>query len=228
MLALRAMGVLSTMHQHLATEEIPYTGRELRSHWIMQTFALTGDAVVAFIGPCEVALDAMVDLADVAAGEFIRARRMLHIIVERFDTDLEKGVLWQRLLVALAGELLCEQLEAREERDGVRDCLELTAPLSPEDTAATALAPGEGRLRRSGDDLFVGDHKLSVSIATVSPVSTLIHLGINIDPAGAPVAAVGLDDLGIEPTRFAKDLLLGFVSETGSVQNARCKVRPVS
>jgi hypothetical protein len=49
--------------------------------------------------------------------------------------------------------------------------------------------------RRDGDDLFVNEKKLSVSIVTVSPVSVLLHLGINIDPEGAPVAAIGLGSL---------------------------------
>ena len=40
---------------------------------------------------------------------------------------------------------------------------------------------------RKGDDLFLGEGKLSVSIATASPVSTLIHLGVNEDASGAPV-----------------------------------------
>ncbi len=45
---------------------------------------------------------------------------------------------------------------------------------------------------RSGDDLFVDGKKLSVSIATKSLTSVLIHVGINIDPTGAPVEAIGL------------------------------------
>ena len=35
-------------------------------------------------------------------------------------------------------------------------------------------------VRRSGDDLFVNDRKLSVSIATKSMTSVLIHTGVNI------------------------------------------------
>lgn len=52
-----------------------------------------------------------------------------------------------------------------------------------------------GRLavRREGDDLFAADRKLSVSIATLSPVSALIHLGLNVRTEGVPVPAVGLE-----------------------------------
>ena len=180
------------MQTHLIPEELPYTGRELRSHWIMETCNLQGDAIVAFLGPCDVALEHMVDLADVAVGASIRARQMLHFIVERFDTDLEKMVLWQRLLVAIAGELL------------------------------------PPAVTRRGDDLFARDRKLSVSIATASPVSTLIHFALNVDPTGAPVPAIGLEELGVDPRDFAQRLMAAFADELAGVREARCKVRPVS
>ena len=41
-------------------------------------------------------------------------------------------------------------------------------------------------VRRCGDDLFVGAGKLSISIATVTPVSALIHFAVNAAPGGAP------------------------------------------
>ena len=41
----------------------------------------------------------------------------------------------------------------------------------------------------AGDDLYVGDRKLSISIAAPSPTSALIHFALNIDPTGAPVRA---------------------------------------
>ena len=184
------------MQQFLSRESHPYTGHELRSHWIRETFGVPGDAIVAFIGPCEVPTEALVDLADVAARSYLRAALMLHVIMERFDVDLVGAVLRQRLLVALAAETL---QQARPQ------CM----------------------VQRRGDDLYVGDRKLSVSIATVSPVSTLIHLGINVDPWGAPVPAIGLEELGVEPTDYAARLLAAFVAEEEGVQEARAKVRGV-
>lgn len=94
--------------------------------------------------------------------------------------------------------------------------------------AAETLRGHIGDLRREGDDLFVGENKLSVSIATVSPVSTLIHLGINIDPTGAPVRACGLGEFGVEPWRFAEALVAGYVAEMERIARARCTVRGVS
>ena len=84
---------------------------------------------------------------------------------------------------------------------------------------------------RSGDDIFLGDRKLSVSIATVSPVSVLIHWGFNIDPSGAPVKAVGFGEFGwggLEVLAFAKKLMTHYIGELEEIRIAQCKVRPVS
>jgi hypothetical protein len=82
---------------------------------------------------------------------------------------------------------------------------------------------------REGDDLFVRGGKLSVSIVTASPVSVLLHLGINIDPEGAPVSAVGLGSLlpEVRIEELAAQILLRFQSEYQSVDRASVKVRPV-
>lgn len=83
---------------------------------------------------------------------------------------------------------------------------------------------------RSGDDLYVADAKLSVSIATVSNVSVLIHWGINIDAAGAPVKATGLSRLGwgqSEVLAFAKKWLTHYIGELEEIRVAQCKVRSV-
>lgn len=84
-------------------------------------------------------------------------------------------------------------------------------------------------VRRDGDDLFVNDRKLSVSIVTASPVSVLLHLGINIDPEGAPVPAVGLSGLIPDgsPKEWAERILVRFEKEYKSVERATVKVRPV-
>lgn len=51
---------------------------------------------------------------------------------------------------------------------------------------------------RSGDDLFVGNGKLTVSIATISQTTMKIHLGINITSKGTPddVETIGLLETG--------------------------------
>ena len=84
-------------------------------------------------------------------------------------------------------------------------------------------------VRRNGDDLFVNDKKLTVSIATKSVNSILIHTGINIDSNGAPVKACGLEnDLGISDIEaFAAEILEKYSEEIDDIILASTKVRGV-
>ncbi len=97
----------------------------------------------------------------------------------------------------------------------------------------TAIAAEELRQRgaagvtRSGDDIYDGERKVSVSIATSSPVSGLVHFGLNIDSDGTPVPTRGLNDYGIEPRGFAEAVMRRYCDELASMAEARCKVRPV-
>lgn len=80
---------------------------------------------------------------------------------------------------------------------------------------------------RRGDDLYEGEAKLSVSIATATPVSTMIHTGVNIISEFTPVKTKGLKDYGIEPKPFAEAVLRQFMKEMDGVRTAKCKVRGV-
>jgi hypothetical protein len=86
----------------------------------------------------------------------------------------------------------------------------------------------ELQIVRQGDDLYWNDKKLSISIATVSPVSAMIHFGLNIANAGTPVPTCALSDWGIEPQKFAQDCIKKFSSEYDSIIQATQKVKPVS
>jgi hypothetical protein len=57
---------------------------------------------------------------------------------------------------------------------------------------------------------------------------SLIHLGINVDPAGAPVPAVGLAEMGIEPRGLLNDVLTRYANELATAAHATTKVRTVS
>ena len=78
-----------------------------------------------------------------------------------------------------------------------------------------------------GDDLYLEDRKLSVSIATVSAVSSVIHTALNIKTENTPVKTVGLEELQIEPLVFARKVGENFQKEYNSIQKAIAKVRPV-
>jgi hypothetical protein len=81
---------------------------------------------------------------------------------------------------------------------------------------------------RRGDDLWVGEKKLSVSIATVSPVSVLMHCGLNIESAGTPVPTISLKELSINPKELAERVLQKYAVELESISYALCKVKGVS
>jgi hypothetical protein len=130
---------------------------------------------------------------------------MVHFIGEFFGMGLREGVFLQRLFMSTLGELVNETLISHGKAGDL--------------------------VRRDGDDLFVGQgtaaRKLSVSIVTASPVSLLLHTGINIDPSGAPVPAIGLQELGVLPEQWVPRALERFKAEWESVDWACSKVRPV-
>ena len=172
-----------------------YTGHQLSSLWAYRNFGLQGDSIVCFRGPCRVDPPEMVDVEDVLGGSEIYGPDMLHFIVEHFGESLEKGVLRQRLLIAIIKDVL-----------------------------------GRPGLTRKGDDLYLGDRKLSISIATSSPVSAMIHAALNVVSEGTPVKAAGLFDLGLgegEILDFGREVCGLYSEEMDSVRLACCKVRGV-
>ncbi len=178
----------------ILTEEVRYTGRELRSGWVSERTGLSGDAAAAFIGPCDVATEDLVDMDDKRAGAIIRSDLMAHVILEHPSCPIEKAVLRQRLLVCT----LCEILVGK---------------------GYTVL--------RDGDDVYIGERKLTVSIAAPSEGRSLIHLGINIKTGGAPVPAIGLEEMKLPPQSLLAELLERYVIELASCSHAETKVRQV-
>ncbi len=186
------------MHIYLDQKTSAYDGGQLKSLWAYRHYQLMGDSIIVFRGPCNVNKEALVDVQDQLANNFIYSPDMLHFIAEHFGCDLEKAVLRQRLMITQVEGLL---------REKSRVCLV-----------------------RRGDDLYAGERKLSVSIATVSPVSSLIHLGLNIDASGAPVPAVGLKEIGLSDDslwEFAHTVCANYQQEVQDIKLACCKVRGV-
>lgn len=184
-------------------DEIKYIGSQLAPHWIYKNFHILGDAIVSFIGETDVKITEMVDIEDVISDSPIYSKKMVSFIIEQFGINLSECVLRQRFLICIIIEELRKILKDKFQ------------------------------IRRSGDDIFVNidgkDKKLSVSIATKSTTSGLIHTGLNIDPTGAPVDACGLTtDLGITNIEeFAKNVMKRYIEENKEVIEATCKVRGV-
>ena len=183
--------------------EIKYIGSQLAPHWIYKNFHILGDAIVAFTGEMDVKITEMVDIEDVISNSPIFSKKMVSFIIEQFGISLSECVLRQRFLICM----IIEELKS--------------------------VLGDKFVITRSGDDIFVKingiDKKLSVSIATKSTTSGLIHTGLNIDPSGAPVDACGLTtDLGITDIEsFAQNVMNRYVKENKEVWEATCKVRGV-
>ena len=183
--------------------EIKYIGSQLSPHWIYKNFHILGDAIVSFVGEMDVKITEMVDIEDVITNSPIYSKKMVSFIIEHFGISLSECVLRQRFLICI----IIEEL-----RKLLKDKYQIT---------------------RNGDDIFVNingqDKKLSVSIATKSITSGLIHIGLNIDASGAPVPACGLSaDLGItEIEVFAKNIMKRYIEENDEILDATCKVRGV-
>lgn len=183
------------MHIYVHEKTIKYTGHQLSSLWAYRNFGLQGDSIVCFRGPCRIEFSEMVDVEDVLGKSEIYGPDMLHFIVEHFGDRLEKGVLRQRMLIAI-----------------IKDVLDI---------------PG---LARRGDDLYLGGKKLSISIATSSPVSVMIHAALNVVSEGTPVKAAGLFDLGLKDNEildFGRKICSLYKDEMLSARMACCKVRGV-
>jgi hypothetical protein len=199
----------------LVTEKILYTGKELRPHYLLSMHGVQGSGLIAFEGGCLVETDALVDWEDRMNRDSIRAKSMVHFMGEFFGMTIREGVWLQRLLIAMIKDDLEDSLVGQGVSSALRDALEVY---------------------RDGDDIFVEkegvEYKISVSIVTASPVSVLLHIGINLNAEGAPVSAIGLEQLGLIKNQeglheWASRILSLFEMEWKSIDWACAKVRPV-
>jgi hypothetical protein len=181
------------MKSKLIKKRIIYDGTQLSSHFAYKNFRVSGDSIIAFIGPVDVSLAEMVDIEDVLLKDKISSDEMLSFIIEIFHLDLIGTICLQRLFMSI----ICDELNSRLKGN---------------------------KVRREGDDLFFNEKKLSVSIATVSPISSLIHSALNIKPSGAPVPISCLEEMGMEASGFAKVVMDRFCLEFESMEFARVKV----
>lgn len=83
-------------------------------------------------------------------------------------------------------------------------------------------------LARKGDDLYFNDQKLSISIASQSPISIMIHFAVNVTNEGTPVKTCSLKDFKINENQFAHRIMNLFTEEYQSILQATMKVRPLN
>jgi len=190
-----------------------YFGDQLSGVFSYKTCRAYEDSLIAFRGAADVK-EKMVDYEDVLNDDCIKAKEMVHFIMTIHGGSLREARLWQLMLM--------------------RQCYEAIDAFKTQSFSKDAPNPGAslrtaGRLGLCGDDIFFDDHKMSVSIATVSNNSKmLVHAGINIDDEGAPVKTFSLNKLDIFPNKFACTVLDKFAKEYTSVQKTLYKVLAVS
>ena len=191
--------------KYLKGKIIEYDGSQLAPLWAYTSFDVAGDSIVSFRGPCNILEENMLDVADRKKNAIISSPDMIHFIVEIFGYDITKAVLAQRLLITTV-------------MDTIRDAgIEDDAEIEREHDNIYAYAPGD---EERG--------KLSISVATCSPVSGLIHLGLNISSEGTPVKTVGLNEIGIKDIDgFVVEVARRFIDEMKNVAIDSSKVRPV-
>jgi hypothetical protein len=175
-----------------------YDGSQLISLRNYLTYGMMGDSIISWVGPCDVSFEHMVDGEDLLEKASISGSKMLHFIIEKFDVSLFSAVALQRLFAGI-----------------VKDKLMLIAG---SDSLAQTLV-------REGDDIFCGNRKLSISIATQSPVNSLIHFALNVSNDGTPVATASLEELEVSPDALAQQVMAVFVKEIETIKEATQKVR---
>ena len=75
------------------------------------------------------------------------------------------------------------------------------------------------KTKREGDDIFVDERKLSISIASISLSSAKIHFALNLEDKGTPddVDTIGLYDITVNGQQiFTEDNLLELINRTVS------------
>lgn len=199
-----------------------YDGSQLVSLRSYLKHKILGDSIVAWIGACDIPFEHMVDGEDLNAGAAIRGDRMVHFIVEKFDSQLLAGVSLQRLLASIVKDYLVEKTGEAGQclyRSG-DDIYARSAHLKRLEKFKTPLAT-----KKAKSQAKQADPKLSISIATQSPISSLIHFAVNITNKGTPVRTLSLEDLDVEPKKFANEILKRFAQECETVREATMKVR---
>lgn len=185
------------MKSKFLEETITYDGGQLSSQFAYRNYGISGDSIVAFIGPVDVKLSMLVDLEDVRNQDPISADQMLSFIIEVFHQDFKATIWMQRLFISIIADEI------------------------------SIINKSHQHIKRSGDDLYFDKRKLSVSIAAPGVISNMIHTALNIQSGGAPIPISCLSELDVDPKLLAMRVMERFTTEYESVGFASVKVRPL-
>lgn len=176
-------------------ENFAYDGSQLRHLFAYEKFGILGTSLVAWTGSCHVPFEKMVDGEDKFSRSEIRGDHMLHFIGEFFHQDIYFSVALQRLFASIVfNEIL---------------------RLKPELAQQAEL---------SGDDIFLKNKKLSISIASISAFSSMLHFAVNIESKGTPVPTISLSELSIPVESLVQSVFTRFEKEYSSLVQATQKI----
>ncbi|MFQ5801049.1 MAG: DUF366 family protein [Candidatus Hydrothermarchaeales archaeon] len=177
-----------------------YNGSQIAPLWAFRELGVQGDSVVFFQGEMKIPRDALIDIKD------LREHR------EAYPISSKRAL-----------HLIVEHFDDASLRLGYhRQRILVTVAKERVIDACNT------HVKRKASDLYVGERKLSVSVATASASSSKIHLGINIISEGVPegVNAIGLEELGVKDiAALANDISKSYAEEIAEIEEDITKTR---
>lgn len=205
-------GVHVVSSKVIDNEEIVYKGHQLAPMFVYNKTQGTAN-IVFFRGPMTLDTSDMVDAEDVVNNDNIRSRDAINILAELPFVELVGGVALQRMMIRKITDVLqgaIPNIYWRIEGDDIKF---RTSPIP------VGVKPEY--------------KKLSVSIATKSPASVLIHIGLNITAGpDAPSFAGSLTDMSdaykqdAEIYNLMRNMADAITMELNDIYEASMKVLP--
>uniref|UniRef100_A9A9H0 DUF366 family protein n=1 Tax=Methanococcus maripaludis (strain C6 / ATCC BAA-1332) TaxID=444158 RepID=A9A9H0_METM6 len=180
-----------------------YSGEEIEPLWAFKTFDVQKDSIVGFIGPMNVKIENMKDLKDVKEEKDIAIPIQSSEAINFIVEHFDNPDLKMTYLRQRILVLIA------------KDVIENHSNL---------------KLKKSGDDLYLDEKKLSVCIACRGISSGKIHLGINIKSDSVPphVSAIGLEDMEIENAfEIMEEIAIEYAKEMSKIEKDIRKTLPL-
>lgn len=183
------------MRSRFIKDEMTYTGEQLHSLFALDTFGVAGDSIIAFIGPSDVPVREIVDIDDLKAGRRLHAPKMLHFIAEHFESDLEKTILRQYLLIDILGDYINEHI-------------------------GRSIIRRQGNDLYDNDSLLTIAMATASPVSCLFHVGITI-----VPPAESAIKTKGLNSYNLDPVLLAQEVLERYTKDVEKIALTRCKVR---
>ncbi|MCG3225510.1 MAG: DUF366 family protein [Candidatus Heimdallarchaeota archaeon] len=168
---------------------IIYDGSQLSSQYIANNYNVLGNSILVFRGGMSLSPAEMIDIKDIQreshlAEILISSDDSLHVIIEEFDIQ-PPNLEIEYYRLRLLTLLILEQLNLK----GIK-------------------------IQRKGTDIYIGEKKLNVAIASVGVTNSKIHFGLNVGNSGFPqhVNAIGLLELEFKDNQL-KEWIISVVKQ---------------